>query len=231
MKIKEIILLATAVLTVGMTGSFAKEKGTLVSFPHWGVITVPDDLYMEAGSQPMLTADAYGNDVVAMVENIYPVQPATYQIVQKDDAALQYGYLLHYTVSRGELEAAVEQSNDKQSAYLRDIGIKSDKRTKSDNNTLMKKANDQLVQKLPADFRLTQAIIPKKINGKWFYEGTIERTMRINQNWFNESMNIIAYPHGNTVEIAVVFANRAEQHDLTTTVASMLENAQKMPKK
>lgn len=225
MKIKAIILLAVTVLMVGMTGAFAKEKGTLVSVPHWGVITVPDDLYIEQGSQSMLTASSYGNDVVAMIENIYPIQPTTYQVVQKNDAALQYAYLLHYTVSRWELEAAIEPRGDTRTSYLRDIG------SKPDIATLVKKVNDRFVQKLPVDFRLTKDITPTKIHGKWFYTGTVERTMRINQNWFDEDINIIAYPHENTVEIIVIFANRTTQQDLTETVISMLENAQKMPKK
>ena len=224
MTIKAAIILAVLVCTVGMTGAFAKEKGTMVQFPHWGIITVPDDVYIEAGTQPMLTAGTYGNDVVAMMEKIYPVEPQTYQLVQKENADFQYGYMLRYTISRWELEAAAERDTTANS-YLRDIGAKPDMKA------ILAKANRQLATQLPADFRLVKAMTPKKINGTWFYEGTVERTLVINQKVFKETIYPIAYVHGNTIEIAVIFANVADQDNLITTVASILESAKKLPKK
>ena len=98
MKIKAIVLVAAAVLAMG-TAALAKDKGTLSKFPNWGVITVPDDIYMQSGRQPMLTAADEGNDVIALFERIFPIQPDTYQVVKKDDADFQYAYLLHYTAT------------------------------------------------------------------------------------------------------------------------------------
>ena len=66
MKIKAIVLVAAAVLAMG-TAALAKDKGTLSKFPNWGVITVPDDIYMQSGRQPMLTAADEGNDVIALI--------------------------------------------------------------------------------------------------------------------------------------------------------------------
>ena len=74
MKIKAIVLVAAAVLAMG-TAALAKDKGTLSKFPNWGVITVPDDIYMQSGRQPMLTAADEGNDVIALFERIFPIQP------------------------------------------------------------------------------------------------------------------------------------------------------------
>ena len=106
MKIKAIVLVAAAVLAMG-TAALAKDKGTLSKFPNWGVITVPDDIYMQSGRQPMLTAADEGNDVIALFERIFPIQPETYQVVKKDDADFQYAYLLHYTATIWDVKAAV----------------------------------------------------------------------------------------------------------------------------
>lgn len=67
MRIKAILLMAAAVLSIG-TASLAKDKGTMTKFPNWGIITVPDDIYMQSGRQPMLTAADEGNDVIALFE-------------------------------------------------------------------------------------------------------------------------------------------------------------------
>lgn len=71
MKLKGICLIAAAVLSIG-TASMAKDKGTLTKFPNWGVITVPSDIYMQKGTQPMLTAADAGNDVTALFEKFFP---------------------------------------------------------------------------------------------------------------------------------------------------------------
>ena len=39
MRIKAILLMAAAVLSIG-TASLAKDKGTMTKFPNWGIITV-----------------------------------------------------------------------------------------------------------------------------------------------------------------------------------------------
>ena len=110
MRIKAILLMAAAVLSIG-TASLAKDKGTMTKFPNWGIITVPDDIYMQSGRQPMLTAADEGNDVIALFEKIFPIQPETYQVVKKDDADFQYAYLLHYTATIWDVKAAVYGEN------------------------------------------------------------------------------------------------------------------------
>lgn len=224
MKIKIVVLLAASMLAMGGL-SAAKEKGTAVTFPEWGVIYMPDDLYMQEGNQPMLTAEAYQQDAVKMLEQIYPLTYQTYQLIQKDGAAFQYGYMVRCSASLWDIEAAVQQKN-KENSYLRDIG------SRPDMQELMRQANEQLKERLPQGFRMTHAIEAKKVKGKTFYEGTWERTMLVNGKAFTETIQGMAYPHGNKVEIVLLFVNMADQKQpLLHTMVQLLETAEKMPKK
>jgi hypothetical protein len=223
LKAKSVVALTAVLLIIG-TAAMAKEKGTPVKFPNWGVITVPDDLYMEQGRQPMVTAQDYDNDMVSMLETIYPLEPETYQLVKKNDASFQYGYLLHYSASIWEVEAAIERQ-DKENSYLRDIG------SRPELNTLVLHANEKMSTDLPRGFRVVKPLTAKKIKDRQFYEGTIARSLIINQNSFTELIRIIAWQHGNSVEIAVIMGNTADGNELPDSVAAMFENAEKMPKK
>ena len=157
MKIKAIVLVAAAVLAMG-TAALAKDKGTLSKFPNWGVITVPDDIYMQSGRQPMLTAADEGNDVIALFERIFPIQPETYQVVKKDDADFQYAYLLHYTATIWDVKAAVYGEN-RENSYLRDIGSRPDMRI------LMNRLNQNMPGRLPEGFHVVSPVTAKKTNG------------------------------------------------------------------
>ena len=163
MKIKAIVLVAAAVLAMG-TAALAKDKGTLSKFPNWGVITVPDDIYMQSGRQPMLTAADEGNDVIALFERIFPIQPETYQVVKKDDADFQYAYLLHYTATIWDVKAAVYGEN-RENSYLRDIGSRPDMRI------LMNRLNQNMPGRVPEGFRVVSPVTAKKTNGISFMNG------------------------------------------------------------
>lgn len=224
MKVKFAVIFTVMTLVIGVFGAMAKEAGTPLQFSSWGIITVPDTIFIESGSQPMVTASSYGNDMEAMVESVYPVAPETYQIVQKNSGYFQYGYMLRYTMSSRELKDAVE-GRGIQNSYLQDL------KAKPDINALVSEINQKMAAGLPGDCQLIKPLTPKKVNGRLFYEGVINRTMRINQNWFTETIYPIAYVHGSTVEIAIIFGNVTGDNNLISTVTSMLENAQKMPKK
>lgn len=224
MNVKASILVAAALVSIG-TASWAKDKGNPVKFPNWGVIYVPDSLYMEGGRQPLLTASEYGNDVVTMLESIYPLEPETYQLVQKDGASFQYGYLVHYSANLWEIEAAT-QGKETENAYLRDIG------SRPNVTTLMQRANEAMEQRLPPDFVMTKPITAKKIKGKTFYEGTWKRGLIINNKKFVETIQGIAYQHGDYVEINLIFANvAATDNNLIDTMTTVFETADKLPKK
>ena len=145
----------------------AKDKGTLTKFPNWGVITVPSDIYMQKGTQPMLTAADAGNDVTALFEKIFPIQAETYQVVKKDDADFQYAYLMHYTASLWDVRAAVYGEN-RENAYLRDIGGRPDPKT------LMDRLNQNMASRLPDGFRLTAPVTAKKYRAESFMNGPLK---------------------------------------------------------
>lgn len=223
-KFKAAVLLGAALLSIGLTG-FAKDKGNPVKFPNWGVMYVPDSLYMEPGRQPMLTAGDYGNDVITMLERIYPLEPETYQVVQKDGASFQYGYVAHYSANLWEIEAAT-QGKETENAYLRDIG------SRPNVATLMQRANEAMEQRLPQGFVMTNPITAKKVNGKTFYEGTWQKGLIINGNRFVETIQGVAYQRGDYVEIALIFANIADpDNNLIDTMKTAFETAEKLPKK
>lgn len=218
------ILLIAAVLAFGSV-SLAKEKGNLLSLPNWGVITVPAGLYMEPGQQTMLTAKEYDGDVAAMLETIYPIEPVTYQLVLKDDAAFQYGYLLRYSTDVWAVEAAASRRK-KENAYLRDIGDRPDMKT------LMARAAERMKEDLPDSFRIVSPLTEKKVKGRLFYECTLKRRMVINETAFDEAIRVIAWQHGTTIEIAVLMAEEnPEKGNLLDTMTAAFETADKMPKK
>lgn len=224
MKVKVMIVLAAMALSLG-TGVFAKDKGNPVKMTNWGVVYIPNDVYMQAGNQPMLTAANYDNDVVTMLEQIYPLEPQTYQVVQKQGGVFQYGYVARYSANLWEIEAAV-QRKAQENAYLRDIG------SRPNMAKLLDEANTQMKNRLPQGFRMTKPITAKKVKGKIFYEGTWERTLIINDKLFTETIQGVAYQRGDYLEIALIFANIADPDDnLITTLTTMFETAEKLPKK
>ena len=126
-----------------------KDKGVETRFDNWGIVTVPPDIIMEEGTQPFLTARSYGNDVVRMMEEIYPAEPVCWQIVEKDDANFQYGYMLRYSLDIWQVEAAID-GRQQVNSYLRDIG------SRPSAQTLASHANNRLRTSLPAEWELVQ---------------------------------------------------------------------------
>ena len=199
--VKAGILAAAAVLSLTMP-LLAKDKGTETPFPNWGIITVPDGLYMEEGYQPLLTAESYGNDAAAMLERIYPIEPQTYQLVKRDGASFQYGYMLRYSANIWEIDVLMERTA-----------------------ALMK-------QCLPEGFKVVQPMSSKKFRGHVFYECTLQRRLVVNETDFAETIHCLAWQHGSSVEIAVLFGHGADGDDsLLSVMTDMLKNAEKMPKK
>ena len=76
------------------------------------------------------------------LNEIFPIQPETYQVVKKDDADFQYAYLLHYTATIWDVKAAVYGEN-RENSYLRDIGSRPDMRI------LMNRLNQNMPGRLP----------------------------------------------------------------------------------
>lgn len=200
-----------------------KDKGVETRFDNWGIVTVPPDITMEEGTQPFLTARSYGNDVVRMLEEIYPAEPVCWQIVEKDDASFQYGYMLRYSLDIWQVEAAVE-GKQQENAYLRDIG------SRPSVQMLASHANNRLRISLPSEFELVQPFTARKVRGTTFYESRLRHVLLINQSYFTESIYVLAWQHGDFVEIAVIFGHNEEDQHLPDTLLSALENAKKMPR-
>ena len=197
-----------------------KDKGVETPFANWGIITVPTDLQMNQGTQEMLTAQRYGNDVTRMLEQIYPVEPVSWQVVQIDQGMFQYGYVLRYSVNLWQVESAL-QGRSTENAYIRDIG------DKPDAATLMSHANNRLITMLPAGWSVVKPFTAKTVKGTKFYEATLADQFIVNQAYFTETIRVISWVHGNDVEIAVVFAHNGDGENLLDTVTDMLEHAKK----
>lgn len=222
--VKAGILAAAAVLSLTMP-LLAKDKGTETPFPNWGIITVPDGLYMEEGYQPLLTAESYGNDAAAMLERIYPIEPQTYQLVKRDGASFQYGYILRYSANIWEVEAAIDRQREK-AGILHSAGVKPNM------DVLMERTAALMKQCLPEGFKVVQPMSSKKFRGHVFYECTLQRKLIINETDFAETIHCLAWQHGSSVEIAVLFGYGADGDDsLISVMTDMLKNAEKMPKK
>lgn len=200
-----------------------KDKGVEMRLDNWGIVTVPTDIIMNNGTQPFLTARAYGNDMTRMLEEIYPVEPVCWQVVQKDDANFQYGYLMRYSVDIWQVEAALD-GRQQVNSYLRDIG------SRPDLQTLASHANNRLRTSLPAEFELVQPFTTRKVRGTTFYEAKVRHQLLINQSYFTESIYALAWQHGTQVEIAVIMGHSDEENDLPDTLLSVLEGAKKMPR-
>ena len=200
-----------------------KDKGVETRFDNWGIVTVPPDIIMEEGTQPFLTARSYGNDVVRMMEEIYPAEPVCWQIVEKDDANFQYGYMLRYSLDIWQVEAAID-GRQQVNSYLRDIG------SRPSAQTLASHANNRLRTSLSAEWELVQPFTARKVRGTMFYESRLRHRLLVNQSYFTESVYALAWQHGSSIEIAVIFGHSGQDENLPDTLLAMLENAKKMPR-
>lgn len=107
MKSKWIACLMAAMLIVTAPAA-AKNKGTQTILDNWGSVTVPQNIYMEAGTQPTLAAQEADNDMAAYIAEVLPANtPRTYQIVKMDQGVFQYAYMLHYTLSAAEVRSLI----------------------------------------------------------------------------------------------------------------------------
>lgn len=174
----------------------------------------------------MLTAADEGNDVIALFERIFPIQPETYQVVKKDDADFQYAYLLHYTATIWDVKAAVYGENRGKllsPRYRQPAGYAHPHEP----------AEPEYAGTPSRGFHVVSPVTAKKTNGHLFYEWTIAKSLVINGNPFTETIHCLAWQHGDTMEVAAILGNIAKEgdDDIISAVTDMLKNAEKMPKK
>jgi len=219
LKIKTCLIITLTVMAMVPTAMAEKDRGNQMVLPDWGIITVPDNIYMDAGKQPVVTAQKYNNDMDRMLEAIYPAAPRTYQLIKKEGASFYYGYLLQYTLGSWDFKQLVNGKTVKfnRPDYLQEQGA-------ADISTYAAHVNNRLRTSLPSGFNLIQPIQPVKVSGNTFYEGIVGRTMVINAAAFQEMMHIIAWQRGGVVEIAIVMGNADDEESLIRPVMAMLED-------
>lgn len=220
MKIKSCIAVAAAIFMLTPAAMAAKDQGTKVNLQEWGIVTVPNNIYIQGGTQPALTAQEYGNDMARLFDTIYHATPRTYQLIEKDGASFQYGYMLHYSLSSWDMKQILDgqQDNEDRPDYLQP-------KTRMDLGTYVNRINSRLRTSLPMDFSLVEPMHAVKTSGKNLYEGTVCRHMRINGSDFKEMLHVIAWQRSSIVDIAVVMGSSVDESNLTTQVTTMLERA------
>lgn len=226
-----ICLICLCTLSIGAKGA---DKDVEMAFPNWGIVTVPKEVQFHEGAQSMLMAQQYGNDMIRMCHEIYPVDPIPYQVVKAERGVFQYGYMLFYTLDISQLKAALDTAKKtKNEVYLEDIGYYSKSKKEKDmlHADLLSRANAKLSSSLPTGFRVEEPFTAKKIKGTTFYESTVVSNQYINQSIFKETLKTVAYIHGRTVEIALIMGHEEDGADLVSTMADALEKAKKLPKK
>lgn len=214
------LIIAVTVMVMVPSVMAEKDRGNQMVLPEWGIITVPDNIYMDAGKQPVITAQKYNNDMGRMLDAIYPAVPRTYQLIKKEGASFHYGYLLQYTLGSWDFKQLVNGKTVKfdRPDYLQDQGA-------ADISMYVTHINNRLRTSLPSGFNLIQPMQPVKISGNTFYEGIVERSMIINAAVFQEMMHVIVWQRGGVVEITVVMGSADDEESLIRPVMVMLENA------
>ena len=84
MRIKTVACLALAVGIFAVPVSAKDKNKTADMFLNrWGTVAVPDNLYIQSGTQQLLTARETGNDMTSYIAGALPgVTPHTYQLVK-----------------------------------------------------------------------------------------------------------------------------------------------------
>ncbi len=92
MRIKILACLALAVCVFAAPVSAKDRNKTADMFLNgWGTVTVPDYLYIQSGTQQLLTAREAGNDMTSYIARTLPgVTPHTYQLVKSYKGEFQY---------------------------------------------------------------------------------------------------------------------------------------------
>lgn len=212
MKTKLFVCLLAALMVATLpVAAKDKNKGTGTVLENWGTVSVPNDLYMEAGTQPVLIADTADNDMVTALARVLPGNtPQTYQLVKADQGAFQYGYMLYYRLNAYEVQTLVG--------------------TSSKGTSLASSINAALQAKLPRQYYLTEPVKAQTVNGTTFYTGAVEKRIFINQADFTETIRIIVRQGDSLADVVLVLGHDGENADLLPAVTQMLIQAKRAKK-
>ena len=201
MRIKILACLALAVCVFAAPVSAKDRNKTADMFLNgWGTVTVPDYLYIQSGTQQLLTAREAGNDMTSYIARTLPgVTPHTYQLVKSYKGEFQYAYMMHYSLLPSDVKTLIG--------------------TDSVTPTAM---NEALTGRLPRNFYVAENMHGVKVNGNTYYIGTVNGDLFVNNGRFTEAVRILVSPRSSGADVILIFGQNEDSEDLLSTVTDIL---------
>ena len=201
MRIKTVACLALAVCIFAVPVSAKDKNKTADMFLNgWGTVAVPDNLYIQSGTQQLLIAREAGNDMTSYIARALPgVTPHTYQLVKSYKGEFQYAYMMHYSLLSSDVKTLIG--------------------TDSITLTAM---NDALTGRLPRNFYVAENMHGVKVNGNIYYIGTVNGDLFVNNGRFTETVRIIVAPRSSGADVMLLFGQNEDHEDLLSTVTDIL---------
>ena len=201
MRIKILACLALAVCIFATPVSAKDKNKTADMFLNgWGTVAVPDNLYIQSGTQQLLIAREAENDMTSYIARSLPgVTPHTYQLVKSYKGEFQYAYMMHYSLLTSDVKTLMG--------------------TDSVTPTAM---NDALAGRLPRNFYVAENMHGVKVNGNIYYIGTVNGDLFVNNGRFTETVRIIVAPRSSGADVMLLFGQNEDHEDLLSTVTDIL---------
>lgn len=201
MRIKILACLALAVCVfAGPVSAKDRNKTADMFLNGWGTVAVPDYLYIQSGTQQLLTAREAGNDMTSYIARTLPgVTPHTYQLVKAYKGEFQYAYMMHYSLLPSDVKTLMG--------------------TDSVTPTAM---NEALTGRLPRNFYVAENMHGVKVNGNTYYIGTVNGDLFVNNGRFTEAVRILVAPRSSGADVILIFGQNEDSGDLLATVTDIL---------
>lgn len=201
MRIKTVACLVLAVCIFAVPVSAKDKNKTADMFLNgWGTVAVPDNLYIQSGTQQLLTAQETGNDMTAYIARALPgVTPHTYQLVKTYKGEFQYAYMMHYSLLTSDVKTLI-----------------------GTNSVTLTAMNTALAGRLPRNFYVAENMHGVKVNGNIYYIGTVNVDLFVNNGRFTETVRIIVAPRSSGADVMLLFGQNEDHEDLLSTVTDIL---------
>ena len=201
MRIKILACLALAVCIFAVPVSAKDKNKTADMFLNgWGTVAVPDNLYIQSGTQQLLIAREAENDMTSYIARSLPgVTPHTYQLVKSYKGEFQYAYMMHYSLLASDVKTLMG--------------------TDSVTPTAM---NAALTGRLPRNFYVAENMHGVKVNGNTYYIGTVNGDLFVNNGRFTEAVRILVAPRSSGADVILIFGQNEDSEDLLSTVTDIL---------
>lgn len=201
MRIKTMACLVLAVCIFAVPVSAKDKNKTADMFLNgWGTVAVPDNLYIQSGTQQLLTARETGNDMTAYIARALPgVTPHTYQLVKTYKGEFQYAYMMHYSLLTSDVKTLI-----------------------GTNSVTLTAMNTALAGRLPRNFYVAENMHGVKVNGNIYYIGTVNVDLFVNNGRFTETVRIIVAPRSSGADVMLLFGQNEDHEDLLSTVTDIL---------